>query len=153
MARTLLVVDDNKSVRDALRYVLERRGYTAHLAESGPAALAAYEQQEIAGALIDVNMPGMNGLEVCRAMVAKSAAKGRPLVVWMITGARTPDLLRKSVEAGAVTLLGKPFNVPELFQQFDEKIGPPDLDNVEGPAPAEVEAKPVEPRFGTGAAG
>lgn len=126
MARTLLVVDDNKSVRDALRYVLERRGYEACLAESGPAGLAAFDQQEIAGALIDINMPGMNGIEVCRLLVAKAAARGRPLAVWMITGARTPELLKKSVEAGAVTLLGKPFNIPELFQQFDEKIGPPE---------------------------
>lgn len=146
MARTLLVVDDNKSVRDALRFVLERRGYAACLAESGTAALAAYEQQEIAGALIDINMPGMNGLEVCRTLVAQAAAKGRPIAVWMITGARTPELLRKSVEAGAVTLLGKPFNVPELFQQFDEKIGPPDIPVFPAPElPIEAAPKAVEP--------
>lgn len=153
MARTLLVVDDNKSVRDALRYVLERRGYAACLAESGPVALATYEQQqEIAGALIDVNMPGMNGLEVCRAMLAQAAAKRRPLTVWMITGARTPDLLRKSVEAGAVTLLGKPFNIPELFQQFDEKIGPPEPAN-EPAIAAESAPKPAEPGTGAGVMG
>lgn len=143
MAGTLLVVDDNKSVRDALRYVIERRGYSASLAESGPAALAVFEQQEIAGALIDVNMPGMNGLEVCRLLVAQAAAKRRPLAVWMITGARTPELLKKSVEAGAVTLLGKPFNVPELFQQFDEKIGPPEAIPPETIA-AEPAPKPAE---------
>ncbi|HEY1108352.1 MAG TPA: response regulator [Opitutaceae bacterium] len=143
MARTLLVVDDNKSVRDALRYVLERRGYGTCLAESGPAALAVYEQEEIAGALIDVNMPGMNGLETCRLLVAQAAAKRRPLAVWMITGARTPELLKKSVEAGAVTLLGKPFNVPELFQQFDEKIGPPDTPSAQPTGATEPEPKPA----------
>ncbi len=157
MPRTILVIDDNKSVRDALRFILDRRGYGVALAESGSVALALSEQQQIDGAMIDVNMPGMNGLTVCRTLLAQAAAKGRKMSVWMMTGARTPELIRMSVEAGALTLLAKPFELVELFRQFDEAMGPQEpptplpqlrdvLDELEADTP-ESRHTPSEPVF------
>lgn len=123
MPRTLLVVDDNQSVRESLRFLLLRRGYTVLVAEDGAAALALAAQHPVDGAIVDVNMPGMNGIEVCRALKEREAAKGRTVAVWMMTGARTPDVLKQSREAGALDLLGKPFDIPSLYRRFEEQFG------------------------------
>src|SRR4051812_6200279 len=99
----LLIVDDNPSVRDALRYLVERRGYAAVTAASGAEAVTLAEQQKFDGAMIDVNMPGMNGLALCRTLAGQAKAVGRSLPIWMITGARTAELAKASLEAGALT--------------------------------------------------
>lgn len=123
MARTLLVVDDNQSVRESLRFLLLRRGYTVFVAEDGAAALALAAEHSIDGAIVDVNMPGMNGIEVCRVLRERAAAKGRDVAVWMMTGARTPDVLKHSREAGALDLLGKPFDIPSLYRHLEDRLG------------------------------
>lgn len=124
MTRTLLVIDDNKSVRDSLRFLLMRRGYNVLVAENGTEGVALAAQHPIDGALVDVNMPGMNGVDVCRKLKEHAAAQQRNVVVWMMTGARTPELLKLVTDAGAVALLGKPFDFPDLFQRFEEALGP-----------------------------
>lgn len=124
MTRTLLIIDDNKSVRDALRFLFERRGYRVLAAESGLEGIAIAKAEQVDGALIDVNMPGMNGITVCRELRAYAVQNGRPLPIWMMTGARTPEVAKSALEAGALTLLAKPFDFADLFRQFDETLGP-----------------------------
>lgn len=123
--RTLLVIDDNLSVRESLRFLFMRRGYTVLLAESGAQGLALAAQNPVDGVIIDVNMPGMNGLAVCRTLRAQATERGRPMSLWMMTGARTAELARTAAEAGALALFAKPFNFEELFRQFDEVLGAP----------------------------
>ncbi len=130
MTRTLLVIDDNKSVRESLRFLLERRGYLVLTAENGPDGIATAAQHSIDGAMVDVNMPGMNGLMVCRVLAERAEEEGRPLPIWMMTGARTPELSKSALEAGALVLLAKPFDLADLFQRFEEALGP-----VEPPQP------------------
>lgn len=118
--RTVLVIDDNKSVRESLRFLFERRGYTVLLAEGGAQGLAIAAETPFDCAMVDVNMPGMNGVDVCRLLCERARASGRRLSVWMMTGARTPELTKRALEAGAVSLLGKPFDFPELYRLFDD---------------------------------
>lgn len=125
MTRTLMVIDDNKSVRESLRFLLARRGYAVLDAADGPAALALAAQHPIDGALVDVNMPGMNGVAVCRALHEHAAANGRRIAVWLMTGARTAEIARAAAEAGALVLLQKPFDIPDLMRRIEEEIGPP----------------------------
>lgn len=131
MTRTILVIDDNKSVRESLRFLLLRRGYQVQVAENGREGIAIAGETRIDGALVDVNMPGMNGVEVCRALREQAAARSQTIAVWMMTGARTQELGKQALEAGALALLGKPFDFGELFRRFDEILGP-----VEKPKPA-----------------
>jgi CheY-like chemotaxis protein len=123
MTRTLLIIDDNKSVRESLRFLLLRRGYAVFVAENGKEGIELVKQTRIDGALIDVNMPGMNGIEVCRQLHQHANATGKKLPMWMMTGARTPELSRQAIEAGALVLLGKPFDFGDLFRQLDEQLG------------------------------
>lgn len=102
-----------------------RRGYAVLVAENGPEGVALAAQHPVDGVIVDVNMPGMNGLAVCRALRAQATELGRPLVLWMMTGARTTELAKSAVEAGALALFAKPFNFEDLFRQFDEALGPP----------------------------
>lgn len=120
--RTVLVIDDNNSVRDSLRFLFERRGYKVTVAANGIEGIALAAKESFDCAMVDVNMPGLNGIEVCRRLREQAAAAGRSLAVWMMTGARTPELSKRAVEAGAVTLLGKPFDLPELFRRIEEHL-------------------------------
>jgi CheY-like chemotaxis protein len=120
MARTFLVIDDNESVRESLKFLLVRRGYTVLAASDGFEALRLANEHVIDGAMVDVNMPGMNGIEVCRALRDLATASRREIGIWMMTGGRSPELLRLSREAGALDLLGKPFDLPALYRRFEE---------------------------------
>lgn len=123
MTRALLLIDDNRSVRESLEFLLSYRGYTIFTAENGAEGIALAAERDIDGALVDVNMPGLNGVEVCRLLRAQAAARGRTLEVWMMTGARTQELEVRARAAGARALLGKPFDFPALFREFDEVLG------------------------------
>lgn len=132
MTRTLLVIDDNKSVRESLRFLLLRRGYCVFDAEDGRAGIAMAAQHAIDGALVDVNMPGMNGVAVCRALCEQAAAAGRNVAIWLMTGARTNEVAKAAVEAGALMLLQKPFDIPDLLRRIEEEIGaPPPVERAE----------------------
>jgi DNA-binding response OmpR family regulator len=62
----------------------------------------------------------MNGIEVCRALRESAAAAGREIGIWMMTGGRSPELVKLAREAGALDLLGKPFDLPSLYRRFDD---------------------------------
>ncbi|MSU49917.1 MAG: response regulator [Opitutus sp.] len=123
MTRTLLVVDDNKSVRDSLQLLLEQRGYAVLAAAGGAEALALFAAHAVDGAMIDVNMPGMGGLSLCRNLRTKASEAGSDFPVWMMTGAPTLDLERAARESGALTLLAKPFDYDGLFRWFEAQFG------------------------------
>lgn len=125
MAQTILVIDDDPSVREVMRLLLEHRGYEVLLAENGPAGLARAAERAVDGALIDVHMAGMNGIEVCRALREKAALAGRRLPVWIMTGARTAQIIKAAAEAGALVVLSKPFRHDELYQRIEAELGPP----------------------------
>lgn len=125
--RTVLVIDDNKSVCDSMRMLLQQRGYIGLAASNGAEGLALAESHVVDGALIDVHMPGVNGIEVCRVLRERAAAAGREISLWVMTGARTAQIEKAAMEAGAIELLGKPFDIAELFRRFEARWGPPEL--------------------------
>lgn len=124
MPHLLLVIDDDSMVRESLRFILRRRGYQVVVAENGPVGLAAARENPVDGVLLDYHMPVMNGAEVCRALMAYGGQRGRPLPVWMMTGARTHAVAKATAEAGAIVLLSKPFDIPELYRYLDSHFSP-----------------------------
>lgn len=112
--RTLLIVDDNGSVRETLRFIFDHLGFTVVTAGNGAEALAIGEKHPVDAALIDIHMPGMNGFDVCRELRGRVRSTGHELSVWLITGALAADFPRRAVEAGAVAILGKPFDATAL---------------------------------------
>jgi DNA-binding response OmpR family regulator len=95
------------------------------VAEDGHSGLALAARQPITGALVDVNMPVMNGIEVCKALRELAAKEGRAIAVWLMTGAPTTEGEKAALEAGALMLLAKPFDVPDLLKRIETEIGAP----------------------------
>lgn len=124
MAQTLLVIDDDASVREVLRLLLEHRGYEVLVADSGDKGVAFAAQRKVDGAVVDVHMAGMNGIEACRQLRAQAAAAGRTLPVWIMTGARTAQIVKSAAEAGALVVMSKPFRHAELYERIEAELGP-----------------------------
>jgi two-component system, OmpR family, response regulator MprA len=114
-AMNILVVDDERAVRESLRRALELEGYDVELAEDGEAALERLEGTAQADAVIlDVLMPGIDGLEVCRRL----RAGANPVPVLMLTARAEVDSRVAGLDAGADDYLPKPFALAELLARL-----------------------------------
>ncbi|HEX2851604.1 MAG TPA: response regulator [Opitutaceae bacterium] len=119
---TLLIIDDNESVRESLKHVFARYGYTVVVADSGENGVVLYAKGGIDAALVDINMPGMNGVEACRLLHAEARGSGREIFVWLMTGAIGSLIEGRALEAGALAVLHKPFNIPEFVRELDRRV-------------------------------
>lgn len=111
-AGTILVVDDMAANLELLTLLLERDGYFVCTANSGRAALEAVVREQPDLVLLDILMPGLDGIEVCRQIKADPATRLTPVV--LITGLRDSEDRIRGINAGADDFLTKPLNPPEL---------------------------------------
>jgi two-component system, OmpR family, response regulator MprA len=110
MVASLLVVDDDPSVLSGLRRAISRAGYEVDVAEDGETALAMAEAREFDLVVLDVMLPGFDGLTVCSRLRSRS-----PVPVLMLTAKDTvPDRVA-GLDAGADDYLVKPFETVELL--------------------------------------
>ena len=111
----ILVVDDERAVRESLRRALELEGYQVELAEDGERALERVASPAAPDAVIlDVLMPGIDGLEVCRRLRAEDNA----VPVLMLTARSEVDSRVAGLDAGADDYLPKPFALAELLARL-----------------------------------
>ena len=106
----LLVVDDDRALRDVLRRALTLAGYDVRLAESGASALAEVAGSAPDAVVLDVGLPDIDGLEVCRLL----RREGNRIPVLMLTARATVSDRIDGLDAGADDYLVKPFDVDEL---------------------------------------
>jgi adenylate cyclase len=107
-APRVLVADDDRSIRDLLQSYLETSGCRVLPAADGQAALDIAQKQVVDLAILDVQMPRLNGLEVCRRM--KTGEFTRLIPVMIVTAHDADPERLESIDAGADEFLGKPFN-------------------------------------------
>jgi DNA-binding response OmpR family regulator len=110
MAQRVLVVDDDPTVSDVVRRYLEREDFTVRLAGDGPAALDAYRAERPDLVVLDLMLPGIDGLEVCRRLRAQDPAL--PIVMLTALGEESDRVL--GLEIGADDYVTKPFSPREL---------------------------------------
>jgi two-component system response regulator MprA len=128
---TILVVDDERAVRESLRRALELEGYEVEIAEDGEAALARLASDPQPDAVIlDILMPGIDGLEVCRRM----RASGHGVPVLMLTARAEIDSRVAGLDAGADDYLPKPFALAELLARLRAHLRRAGSDHAEGDA-------------------
>ncbi|MGH3736364.1 MAG: response regulator transcription factor [Micromonosporaceae bacterium] len=108
-AAKVLVVDDDPTVSDVVRRYLERAGIAVTLAGDGPAALSAYAAQRPDLVVLDLMLPGMDGIEVCRRMRADSDV---PVVMLTALGEESDRVV--GLQTGADDYVTKPFSPREL---------------------------------------
>jgi DNA-binding response OmpR family regulator len=110
-ANTILVVDDEASLRFFLSEELETQGYKVYPAANGHEALACLRQQAVDLAIIDLQMPGLNGLEL---MAAIQELPDPPELI-MLTAHATLEISINAMRRGCSDFLLKPYNVDELL--------------------------------------
>jgi len=112
-ATRVLLADDEEAVAELLRRVLVRDGYVVEVVGDGLAALEAVNEHRPHVVLLDVNMPGMTGIEVCRSI--KQDASNRLTPVILVTGMAQREKRIEGLEAGADDFLSKPVDPQELL--------------------------------------
>jgi DNA-binding response OmpR family regulator len=114
----ILVVDDEDELRTLVRYELEQRGYMVTEAESGETALEVLKTTRPHIVVLDIRMPGMNGLEVLENIRKNNLADK----VIMLTGVDELKIARDSLELGANDFLTKPYDIRTLLACIDRVL-------------------------------
>ncbi|MGH4023927.1 MAG: response regulator transcription factor [Pseudonocardiaceae bacterium] len=110
----ILVVDDDRAVRESLRRSLQFNGYTVELAEDGQQAMDAVTRQRPDAMVLDMMMPRVDGLEVCRRL----RSTGDDLPVLVLTARDAVSDRVAGLDAGADDYLPKPFALEELLARL-----------------------------------
>ncbi len=111
-AHRILVVDDEPGIRKSLTGVLEDEGYSAEAVESGEACLAALSGAAFELVMLDIWLPGIDGMEVL-ARIQKTPSAERPVVV-VISGHGSIEAAVKATKLGAFDFLEKPLTFEKV---------------------------------------
>jgi FixJ family two-component response regulator len=106
------VVDDDESIRRTTTLLIESFGFQAATFESAETFLNSSHLHDTSCLIVDVQMPGMNGLQLQSHLAA--AGCGIPII--FITAYESNDARQRAMQAGAVAFMGKPFSDEQLFQ-------------------------------------
>src|SRR5262245_7473348 len=112
----ILVAEDDRDIAELITHYLQKSGWEHHVSGSGDDALAYARQHPVDLVILDVMLPGMSGLEVCRALRADKATAAVPII--MLT-ARAEEADRVvGLELGADDYVAKPFSPNELVARI-----------------------------------
>src|SRR5579875_3343317 len=106
----ILVVEDEVSISDPLTYMLGKEGYDVALAETGPDALLEFDRTGADLVLLDLMLPGMSGVEVCRVLRQKSNV---PVIMLTAKDSEVDKVV--GLEIGADDYVTKPYSARELL--------------------------------------
>ena len=110
MAEKILVVDDEQEIRNLLNHFLKDQGYEVVLASDGNQALKLAAEENPQVIILDIKMPGLDGLEVCKLLKDKEQTRLIPIIV--ITGFE--DNKMEALNRGADDFVNKPFDMAEI---------------------------------------
>jgi CheY-like chemotaxis protein len=119
MTPRILVADDNPSMLELMAVILDSRGYRVTVVEDGLAAWEEIGRDLPNMVVLDIEMPRLDGCEVCRRMKSQPETNGIPVI--LISGRQ--DVADRARLAGADAFLNKPFFLDALEAQIDTLIG------------------------------
>jgi two-component system alkaline phosphatase synthesis response regulator PhoP len=109
----ILVVEDEEDIRELVRFNLQQEGFTVAVAENGEQALSAIQRERPALVLLDLMLPGIPGLDVCRRLRNDPATERLPILMLTAKAAEADRIV--GLELGADDYVTKPFSPRELI--------------------------------------
>jgi DNA-binding response OmpR family regulator len=113
---TILVAEDDRDIAELIGHYIQKSGWTAHVTPSGDDALAYARQHSVDLVILDVMLPGMSGLEVCRALRADRTTAAIPIIILTARAEETDRIV--GLEIGADDYISKPFSPNELIARI-----------------------------------
>ncbi len=118
---TILIADDEPSIRETAGYILESEGYTVLLAANGEEALSLIRSRRPAAVLLDIEMPRKNGLQVCREVKGDPSLRSTHVILLTARGQKKDEV--EGLAAGADAYLTKPFDDEEILRRLADATG------------------------------
>ena len=118
--KNILVVDDEADIRNLLSIFLKQKGYRVTTASNGNEALTEASIEKPSLILLDILMPGMDGLEICTALKKNPSTARIPIVICSVLAMEEDRA--KAYEAGAASYLTKPFNLQAVGRVVDDIV-------------------------------
>jgi two-component system alkaline phosphatase synthesis response regulator PhoP len=118
--RNIIIVEDDEDIADSIRYNLEREGFRVRVAVTGEEALNLILSGPSSLILLDLNLPGMNGFEICRRLRAESLTAKVPILVLTARADETDKVL--GLNMGADDYITKPFSMRELVARVNAAL-------------------------------
>lgn len=110
---TILVIDDDKDIQKLVQYNLEKEGFQTLVARTGEEGLEMARAKSPALVVLDLMLPGIDGLEVCRLLRAEKTTRSLPVLMLTAKGSETDQIV--GLELGANDYITKPFSVKVLI--------------------------------------
>jgi len=121
----VLIVDDDIGLTQLLQLVFESRGFRVKIAHNGQSALQDLDQELPEVIVLDLTIPDVDGLEVCRQVRTNPRTSNVPVIV--LTAKPGEDIRDKALKAGATEYLSKPIRPSQLIQHIREVIAHPNF--------------------------
>jgi DNA-binding response OmpR family regulator len=118
--RNIIIVEDDEDIADSIRYNLEREGFRIRVAVTGEEALNLILGGPPSLILLDLNLPGMNGFEICRRLRAESPTAKVPILMLTARADETDKVL--GLNMGADDYITKPFSMRELVARVNAAL-------------------------------
>jgi DNA-binding response OmpR family regulator len=118
--RSIVIVEDDEDIADSISYNLEREGYRLRLAKSGEDALSLIFDRPPNLIILDLNLPQMNGFELCRRLRAEPATARVPILMLTARGDEADKVL--GLNMGADDYITKPFSMRELVARVNAAL-------------------------------
>ena len=119
-ARTILVVDDDEIMRSALKRILEHEGYNVLLAQDGLELSKVLESTKLDMILLDVNLPWVDGYELCRLLKNHTTLSKVPLI--FVSARKSKEDLEQGFKAGCNDYVTKPFDVEHMTEIVNKAL-------------------------------
>lgn len=132
---TILIVDDDAAMRDALSETVRDLGHDVRLASSGGAAIATFDREAVSAVLLDLRMPGMDGLEVLQRLLARP----NPPFVTVVTAHATAANTIEAMRLGAFDHLTKPIGREDIARVLEGMLAAMAEPRAPRPEPAQDE--------------
>src|SRR5437588_4542231 len=108
----ILVAEDDRDIADLIAHYLHKQGWDAHVVGAGDEALVYAKRQQVDLVILDLMLPGLSGLEICRALRGDKSTEAIPIIMVTARADETDRIL--GLDIGADDYLAKPFSPNEL---------------------------------------